>query len=805
MSSRYSGTRFQKVQLPDGKKLDLFLRKKVGQLLSMLKLSGQKTGMLNGQRADGTKWVVKCVPSPIGKPVIIVKAQAGKKETVAIFSTEFGFIFYPHHYTISKYELSYPEERNPTVYNDLFYRLGYSSFSSQDVAAWAFQRFIQSNMPRAKKDTKYKAGPVTWWGHAEGSTAASAVVSWDHGLPTRYRMSRGHDVNGDYRYYHDVSDLTTMLVDSITGECQPSDVRADRPFSVYFNGAAYDIIGGAIKGAGIFHGRLVYVAGGIDKVTFYASTSDSWEQIGEYTPQATASLKAPWFFSPTGDEASTITGYEDGDACTQASWWITDYDFVTAHFALTDGRITISFEEEHKVYDSLEPSETSSTSSSTLPAQCEVVDDWRLFPITAPVYGDIVYLTELGTKYWEIVDYNIAQADARYPSFAPFWADDVEVANQSIADMLQYIEDTYPCPSCDRQYNPLQVGGAELRDKNNTFWDTIGMSFFIARETLNHGIVTRAEEFAERTAGGARPVAIDYGFDGEKLLVEQYRTQLLANFHETLDEHTATRCTHLDDGQYYFGTGVSITEQYINWTWETELVSSWSMKINGTNWLSISGESSFTEQSEIVTIAGEQTVTSSGAGTANYELVYLMDCDARTKSLIYTHTQMSETFESAPESQTFNGSQIWKQADRKMVALHGAATHNFNEGTFTKTFDIGEGGYYSPLYTGQCFMHHNNENVEGNYCPEDECLFAGQTKRYVGSLCVRSPEATAFSFSNESGKITFGEAEGEKEELKYASRVLLKDVLTDPVPELERELDADLVADDFRIRPIRAF
>lgn len=805
MSSRYSGTRFQKVQLPDGKKLDLFLRKKVGQLLSMLKLSGQKTGMLNGQRADGTKWVVKCVPSPIGKPVIIVKAQAGKKETVAIFSTEFGFIFYPHHYTISKYELSYPEERNPTVYNDLFYRLGYSSFSSQDVAAWAFQRFIQSNMPRAKKDTKYKAGPVTWWGHAEGSTAASAVVSWDHGLPTRYRMSRGHDVNGDYRYYHDVSDLTTMLVDSITGECQPSDVRADRPFSVYFNGAAYDIIGGAIKGAGIFHGRLVYVAGGIDKVTFYASTSDSWEQIGEYTPQATASLKAPWFFSPTGDEASTITGYEDGDACTQASWWITDYDFVTAHLTLSDGVITVSFEEEHKVYDSLEPSGTDGSDSSTLPAVCDVVRDWHCYCANNIAGIFFFELTELSSTYWAIADAYLAYFDALYPSLGPFWLDDTEVADESIADMLEYIEDTLPCPSCSYQFTPLQVGGATVKTAAGTEWTAVGIGFFIARETLNHGIVTRAEEFETRSAGGARPVAIDYGFDGEKLLVEQYRTSLEASFHETLDEHTATRCTQLDDGHYYLGTPVTITEQYINWTWETELASSWEMRLNGAVWLRIDGESSYSEQSEIVTIDGDQTVTSSGSGTAEYELVYLMDCDARTKSLIYTHTQMSETFETLPESQTFNGYQTWKRARRKMITQHGVAKHEFNEGDYIKTYTGDDGGYFSPLYTGQCFMHHNNENVEGNYCPEDECLFAGQTKRYVGSLCVRSPEATAFSFSNESGKITFGEAEGEKEELKYASRVLLKDVLTDPVPELERELDADLVADDFRIRPIRAF
>jgi hypothetical protein len=330
------------------------------------------------------------------------------------------------------------------------------------------------------------------------------------------------------------------------------------------------------------------------------------------------------------------------------------------------------------------------------------------------------------------------------------------------------------------------------------------MSFFIARETLNHGIVTRAEEFAERTAGGARPVAIDYGFDGEKLLVEQYRTQLLANFHETLDEHTATRCTQLDDGHYYLGTPVTITEQYVNWTWEAELASSWEMRLNGAVWLRIDGESSYSEQSEIVTIGGDQTVTSSGSGTAEYELVYLMDCDARTKSLIYTHTQMSEIFETLPESQTFNGYQTWKRARRKMIAQHGTAKHEFNEGDYIKTYTGDEGGYYSPLYTGQCFMHHNNENVEGDYCP-DECLSAGQTKRYVGSLCVRSPEAAAFSFSNESGKITFGEDTGEKEELKYVSRVLLNDALSNPVPELERELAAALEADDFRIRPIRAF
>ena len=497
--------------------------------------------------------------------------------------------------------------------------------------------------------TKRKSAHVTWTGSKTypSGKKMECVVSWDHGIKSRYRLHRDQDCSG--------------RIIKFVGE-EPECAQSGAP-NVYVNGVEvetkYTPPGGDemtlnVVGAAVFKDHLIFmahrdlsyptiddaisredkIAAGLANsttVTLFYYTGSEWKLLNEH--HAASALKAPWFFKPDGSRASSVR------ETTSTNQWLMHIDLsedeagnLTSTFSETVISTSVPF-----YVDTTGPFDRTTSSGETgwqTPGEWSnqeygnLASGYGIGPRAgSTVAGTFGLANELkahadgtgdpGTPY-RIENYRVADGEAGYAT---------ATANKSVGQFL-----TWEIYTLINSYNNVRgsVAFRAFRDTKNIF--------------SSGGVV---DTYVRKTEG-FRTLAVDYGFDGGFLIVTEELKSIGTGYSTEAEGKNSTEYKRPD---YDVETIHSVLDERVKFTVSGNV--EWQVKINGEKLFSISGGvddggvsfSEYTRKYDVTDASSTDVITGYQLPTnpLHVERGWLIDLDARSKSCIYEKLRQSFT------------------------------------------------------------------------------------------------------------------------------------------------------------------
>lgn len=493
-----------------------------------------------------------------------------------------------------------------------------------------------------KLKTKRKAKHVSWCGTIIGEQGLSkeCVVSWDHGLDTRYRLHHDQDCSG-------------RLVKMEGGF--PEFANAGRP-GVCVNGKEIDtsitvtvndvpkVVSLNVVGAAVFNNRLVIashvdlsVAGEENRITkaladsctlaiFYRDGNE-WKEAGRH--KFGSALKAPWFFSPAGNRAIAIREPSQ-----------TNQSLMTAELLLDDqGKVAFSVTDtplDAKQF----VAETTGSPKETFTQRGPYWDT----PGPWTKWTNAQYLTGSG---WHFIDWtqneldSVASYDAAAAAYVanggnPLIREDYRVDTIAVnfpikdADWSQSDYEMYELYMGLSAYGTIRAQSGAHAYRNITYVMSDGLS------TYQY----------PRSVSGLRYICADFDFDGNVMKLSERFYGPSCGFVFTAEEKLSTekRRLSIDATEYYSVS--KLTRRY-----ELNGETAWQYELNGKVLFSAKGGPKSNVQATHVreirtklvdaggtTTGDPPTMTrtySPAGGTVGTERIWLIDADLRSSSFIY--------------------------------------------------------------------------------------------------------------------------------------------------------------------------
>lgn len=503
--------------------------------------------------------------------------------------------------------------------------------------------------PEIKLHTKRKAKPVSWTGRSalDSGEEKECVVSWDHGLGSRYRLHADQDCSGRIIKYSDGV---------------PEFAQSGTP-GICVNGAdvatSYESETINVVGAAVFNNLLVFVAhydpymtnaqreskaeraATCSKTaTVFYRTGGIWKVAGSH--KVSSALKAPWFFSPDGSKASAIR-----EPMASNQWMM----HITLSF--DNGVVSSSFSEAKIETTEAFYLDTQSDPESvvtTIPGHYDQPSDWSMTG-----NGSILFVVG-GTDPLESMRYDI--------DFRPIgsYGDTLGISAELTAYMLAN-NNGYRGPYAEDNRIDGAIAGRELAGNNWSVCtystdDTIMLG--AGGGTFGH-VNTRSWRSSyytwqssntkttwKRSASGKRAIAVDYGFDGEfRVISESFESRSTGYMQ-------GSGGTQTGDWIYHdFNTATWVSKTKVELDFNVSGTVNWVLDINGTEFLKVSGgvnddgacssAISKTDKEERTqhndgsspSVYSVETSYSAPSSSLHTERGWVIDADLRTKSCVY--------------------------------------------------------------------------------------------------------------------------------------------------------------------------
>ncbi len=620
--------------------------------------------------------------------------------------------------TLSTIRIALPGSSLPTTEIDIVIG-GFIGIPSDVITSWeavfirtVFNWALLQLRPETSANSTLNAGSVSWFGrliYNNNGDYHHVALSWDHGLPCRYRLapSEGLECGGRFLRMDDAG--------------IPTFANSGYPY-LYFQGrtipTAHNVVGAAIIGD-----RLVYVSyidltwvdnpsddadtnainranNNAKHATFFLSTpfrlgsgagALTWTDMGVVEAE-TSTFKAPWFFSPTGTKASTILeGYT-------GQFYLHNVTLFVGNGGDSSGLIDDSEEvnwEPRRAVIAYEPDTTVAASGGEYSYGPWVVHAWA-YQIMMPLAEMVPFVYE---KAQEIVDSELSRCPSKDPP-PSLDATDIEgVIRRYETDTIALTDAMLPA----FPWQPIgavgylfgvPVGGQTISDLsrsmsgvvNNQCFSIEGVKgffgFYAQRDTTAEESATRTTKVYQSEFYGDRYVAIDYGFDGEKLTVTQKLKNNLPKF-----TYTKTNSRNFFNGftgirDYPFGTNGPYSESgtmtdYLN---EFEIGTEWEFSVNDeplvTAFGGIDTDEHLVSRRFTVRIIGgspEYLYEDNGPQPILSERVWLLDADARTLSAVYNKMVATATTEPIADAVVDDGT--WRANAMYALSVVGLQDH----------------------------------------------------------------------------------------------------------------------------------
>lgn len=504
--------------------------------------------------------------------------------------------------------------------------------------------------------TKRSAKPVTWTGTITSDDAVKeCVVTWDHGLGSRYRLHADQDCSGRVLGYEGGTPFFAQ-------SGRPHLIVNSREVKTQWRvgDTIHDL---NVVGAGVFDGRVVFVShvdidylGSGDPVakaaansstaTVFYRSAGAWKVAGKHT--VSSALKAPWFFSPNGSVASSVR------ETTPTNQWLMTINLSLQ--TIDDIEVVVSAFSQEAIADS-EPFYVDTT---TGPVISNTPGDigWQEPSSWVPEeYGRIIYVIA-GTPNTG-GEYTIDWRTGSTIGGTRVVADEMNaymVANNN-GYRGSYGVDDYRVAAGQASYDLASADWTQSMFYTYEIWmmgsesgGPYGQTEFRAYRDTNHILSNDQNHYTfPRTASGKRTLAVDYAFTGELLAVTEELVGAGTHYSEQIDGKSAIELRH---SGYFATTQYSVITDARRYDISGNV--EWRLKINDVLLLSISGgvndggvcSSAATRTTEVVVdsadlaIIGTTTTDeiSSYAPPSNglhVERGWLIDMDARTKTCVY--------------------------------------------------------------------------------------------------------------------------------------------------------------------------
>jgi len=647
-----------------------------------LPIAQQLLGALaNFMRLGGVSYGTRSITLPDGATIQVIRnytlntirvfAPGTTTATVEIQQLTGGFIFLPNDWQ--------------TVWKSTFLR---TFFRNRDPQPY----------PAQTLKTLLKAKPITWTRKTVDETTGTfneLIVSWDHGLPCRYRLSTGEDLECGGRFLR--FDQAGEPVFANNGEK-----------NLYVSGVeittAHPVVGAGARDDWLLYVSYVDLSWVSDpalsetlnrvnqrnanakRATFFRGkgvlgSEWEWEVVG-YVEAATSSFKSPWFFNIDGTHAATVLEPFSGNTGTCTIYEVTFVAYGDNHLSLT-----LSTESRDYGVPLAVLPYVAETSTATMPGEIEVGPWLASREIST---SDVYPLEPISSIPQIIADYAnqlVEHEKSRCPSKSP--PPSLNTYN-AVTDPTGMVAAISNLP--DRAWNntggyfewfaanlvrvmdsaTFYVTGLTASEAPIVFDDFVidqcapiegyigSKSYLFQRETRSTKDATTTTYLYRTEINGGRLVAVDYGFDNQRLLVEQVLTVEKADYRFSETEKEYLHCT---TGQRSVWNDALGPKNYPGW--EHEYLSEWDIDmrweflVNGRPLVTATGQLMPKDRSGLTysrknvfrtdlndVIFVNDYAYEIGEADIKTECVWLLDADARTESVIYNHeiaTAVTET------------------------------------------------------------------------------------------------------------------------------------------------------------------
>jgi hypothetical protein len=638
----------------------------LGDLENRLALGGVEQGARSIKLSDGT--IIRVIKNGEVRNIEVYSTREGAE--AGIYTIVGGFIFTPLD-SVS----SWPDTFLRTVSKF------YDTIDCDDVQPF----------PTQDVGTNWVAKQITWRGTRQDKRNrkfVEVIISWDHGMPCRYRLSTSEDLecSGRFLGYDDIG--------------EPIFANSGNP-NIYVRGRKIDTPY-PVVGAGQFDNWLLYVSyidldfvddpnktydenhidranANAKRATFFkgkGTTNVSWEVVG-YVEAQISLFKSPWFFSPDGTKAATVLEPFAGNSGTCYIYEVT--------ISEDDQNIlSLDLEIESKYYGP--PVEvlpiTGDITTATTPGNVS------LGPWLASTGSGVTYYLTSTSNIPSIV-YNDAQyfyniETARCgskippPSIDTYNAvtlpNNIVYALSGVGDYayLNGVQQWYAANLVSIiNYDPGVLLGIGVGYAPAIFDDYIDNqcapvegikgrnSFLLQRETTSSRAAVTTTYTYPSSFNGGRLVAVDYGFDNERLLVEQKLRVDHSYYKYSVTKRQFKYSTVSPLNPWDVTSG---PKTYNGWEWdylnEWHIDIAWEFLVNDKALVTASGklssgDSPYKRVNKYRTDLNNEVFV--WEHTYAYEIdeptqpniiserVWLLDADARTESVIYNHEKIVGT------------------------------------------------------------------------------------------------------------------------------------------------------------------
>lgn len=627
--------------------------------------------LANFMQLGGVKYGTRTITLPDGATIQVVRnytlntirifAPGTTTTAVELYQLTGGFIFLPNDWQ--------------TTWQSTFLR---TLFRNRDPQPYPVQTL----------KTLLKAKPITWTRKLvdpDAGTFQELIISWDHGLPCRYRLSTDEELECGGRFLRFDQAGEPIFANNGEKNLYVSGVEIETPYSVVGAGAVGDwlLYVSYVDLSWVSDPALSETTNLINqhnanakRATFFRGkgvlgTQWDWEVVG-YVEAATSSFKSPWFFNIDGTHAATVLEPFSGNTGTCHIYEVTFIPYGDDQLALT-----LSTESRDYGVPLAVLPYTAEISTATMPGSVEV-GPWLA---SREVDTSVVYpLEQLSSIPQIVADYAnglVEHEQNRCPTKVP---QPSLVVYNAVTDPVGMTAAISNLP--DRAWNnsggyfewfaanlvrvmdraTFYVTGLTASEAPIIFDDfvdnqcapiegVIGFkSYLVQREARSTNDATTTTYLYRTEINGGRLVAVDYGFDNQRLLVEQILTVEKADykFSKTKKEYL-----HSTTGQRSVWDDALGPRNYIGW--ENEYLSEWDIDmrweflvndkplVTATGQLTPTSGSTYSRKNIYRTDLSEDSIFVDdysyeiGEADIKTECVWLLDADARKESVIYNH------------------------------------------------------------------------------------------------------------------------------------------------------------------------
>lgn len=492
---------------------------------------------------------------------------------------------------------------------------------------------------KVRLHTKRKSKHVTWTGSKvyPNGKKKECIVSWDHGIKARYRLHYDQDCSGRIiKFTEETPEVAqsgkpNVYVNGIEVETKYKPQGADKEVVLNVVGAAVfkkhlifishrDLDFPLIEDASTRDEKIAAGQAHSKTVTLFYRASGEWKVLGVH--HASSALKAPWCFKPDGSRASSVR------ETTYTAQWLMHIDISEDE----SGNLTSSFSES-PISDStpfyLESTLGPATVTSSGDTGWKDPGDW-----IAEEYGSTAQGLVAGPR------------SGTDPVGTEDVASELVATGQSLGYDLAFEE--YRANSSQANFMAATVDPSvgvfnayELYMLYSSYGAIRGqVDFRAVRDTREVVEDWHQTDTWQRFARGKRTIAVDYGFEGEQLIVTEELKDTNASF---MSEGHSKRYNEHSRPAWGVENIHSILEQRTRFAAAGKV--EWVIKINGVQLFAVSGgvdgggtcESAYTRKQDGTDTSTTDVVTSYSqpSNHLHVERGWLIDLDARSHSAIY--------------------------------------------------------------------------------------------------------------------------------------------------------------------------